>query len=92
MGYDGLGVDEILSSGEPEPSDELLREECSTGLAAAVEQLPERERLVMSLYYGDELNLKEIGKVLGVTESRVCQIHSQALVRIRARLNSVDTN
>jgi RNA polymerase sigma factor FliA len=44
----------------------------------------------MSLYYGDELNLKEIGKVLGVTESRVCQIHSQALVRIRARMNSAN--
>lgn len=88
MGYDGRGVDEMLSSAEPEPSDELLLAERSAGLAAAVEQLPERERMVMSLYYGDELNLKEIGKVLGVTESRVCQIHSQALVRIRARMNS----
>lgn len=90
MGYDGRGVDDLLSSGEPEPSDELARKERSAGLAAAVEQLPERERLVMSLYYGDELNLKEIGKVLGVTESRVCQIHSQALVRIRARMSSAE--
>jgi RNA polymerase sigma factor FliA len=90
MGYEGRGIDELLSSGEPEPSDELQREERSAGIAAAVEQLPERERLVMSLYYSDELNLKEIGKVLGVTESRVCQIHSQALVRIRARMKSAD--
>jgi RNA polymerase sigma factor for flagellar operon FliA len=55
-------------------------------LAKAIEELPERERLVMSLYYDDELNLKEIGAVLKVTESRVCQLHGQALVRLKARL------
>jgi RNA polymerase sigma factor FliA len=55
-------------------------------LAAAIKELPERERLVMSLYYDDELNLKEIGAVLKVTESRVCQLHGQALVRLKARL------
>jgi len=48
--------------------------------------LPERESLVMSLYYDDELNLREIGEILGVSESRVCQIHGQAMVRLRARL------
>jgi RNA polymerase sigma factor for flagellar operon FliA len=48
--------------------------------------LPERERLVMSLYYDDELNLKEIGAALRVSESRICQIHGQALVRLQARL------
>lgn len=90
MGYEGRAIDDLLSSDEPEPGDELLHEERRAGLTAAVEALPERERMVMSLYYGDELNLKEIGKVLGVTESRVCQIHSQALVRIRARLNTAD--
>ena len=90
MGYEGRGIDDLLSSEEPEPGDELLHQERRAGLTAAVEALPERERMVMSLYYGDELNLKEIGKVLGVTESRVCQIHSQALVRIRARLNTAD--
>jgi RNA polymerase sigma factor FliA len=51
-----------------------------------VATLPERERLVMSLYYDDELNLREIGEVLGVSESRVCQIHGQALTRLRARM------
>ena len=56
-------------------------------LAAAIAELPERERLVMSLYYDEELNLKEIGAVLSVTESRVCQLHGQALVRLRARLS-----
>jgi superfamily II DNA or RNA helicase len=48
--------------------------------------LPERERLVMSMYYDDELNLKEIGEVLGVTESRVCQLHSEAVHLLRARI------
>jgi RNA polymerase sigma factor for flagellar operon FliA len=55
-------------------------------LSRAIEGLPERERLVMSLYYSDGLNLKEIGAVLKVTESRVCQLHGQALVRLKARL------
>lgn len=55
-------------------------------LATAIGELPERERLVMSLYYDEELNLKEIGAVLKVTESRVCQLHGQALVRLKARL------
>jgi RNA polymerase sigma factor FliA len=55
-------------------------------LMRAIQELPEREKLVMSLYYDDELNLKEIGAVLKVTESRVCQLHGQALVRLKARL------
>jgi RNA polymerase sigma factor for flagellar operon FliA len=55
-------------------------------LAEAISGLPERERLIMSLYYDEELNLKEIGAVLSVTESRVCQLHGQALSRLRARL------
>lgn len=55
-------------------------------LAEAINTLPERERLLMSLYYNDELNLKEIGEVLGVSESRVSQIHSQTVVRLRGKL------
>lgn len=55
-------------------------------LASAIGALPEREQLMMSLYYNEELNLKEIGEVLGVSESRVCQLHGQALVRLRTRL------
>ncbi|MDC0662150.1 RNA polymerase sigma factor FliA [Marinobacter sp. SS21] len=56
-------------------------------LADAIEELPEREKLVLSLYYQEELNLKEIGAVLEVSESRVSQIHSQAAMRLRARLS-----
>ena len=55
-------------------------------LAEAIDGLPDRERLLMSLYYNEELNLKEIGEVLGVSESRVSQIHTQTVVRLRSKL------
>lgn len=71
-----------------DPFREVQGGEFREALAAAIAELPERERLVMSMYYDDELNLKEIGAVLSVTESRVCQLHGQALVRLRARLAS----
>lgn len=53
-------------------------------LVAAIGNLPEREKLMMALYYEQDLNLREIGEVMGVTESRVCQLHSQAVARLRA--------
>jgi RNA polymerase sigma factor for flagellar operon FliA len=52
----------------------------------AIKTLPERDQMVMSLYYEQELNLREIGEVLGVTESRVCQLHTQAVSRLRSKL------
>jgi len=63
------------------------RNEFGRELSAAIAGLPEREQLVLSLYYEKDLNLKEIGAVLGVSESRVCQIHGQAVVRLRGRLS-----
>ncbi|MDE2347019.1 MAG: RNA polymerase sigma factor FliA [Gammaproteobacteria bacterium] len=71
----------------PGPFDHIEDEGFRAALAAAIDQLPEREKLVLSLYYDEELNLREIGEVLEVSESRVCQIHGQALVRLRARLS-----
>ena len=68
------------------PEQELYKAQFRGTLAAQIEQLPERERLVLSLYYEREMNLKEIGQVLDVTESRVCQIHGQAMVRLRAAM------
>jgi len=68
------------------PLGEVTDEAMRKALARAIGDLPEREKLVMSLYYEQELNLKEIGAVLGVTESRVCQLHGQALARLRPRL------
>lgn len=64
----------------------LERSQFGEELGKAIGQLPEREQLVLSLYYEQELNLKEIGAVLGVSESRVCQIHGQAMLRLRGRL------
>lgn len=69
------------------PADDLVMEEFKGALATVIASLPERERLVMSLYYDEELNLREIGAVLNVSESRVCQIHSQALLRLKARMS-----
>ena len=69
------------------PADDLVMEEFKHALARVIASLPERERLVMSLYYDEELNLREIGAVLNVSESRVCQIHSQALLRLKARMS-----
>ncbi|MCE8022150.1 RNA polymerase sigma factor FliA [Halomonas sp. MCCC 1A11036] len=68
----------------------LVDEEKRQQLAEGIEALPEREKLLMALYYQEELNLKEIGVVLGVTESRVCQLHSQAVSRLRVRLTEPD--
>ena len=69
-----------------EPLDSLQHSNFKSALADAIAGLPERERLVMAMYYDEELNLREIGEVLGVSESRVCQIHGQALIRLRARM------
>jgi RNA polymerase sigma factor for flagellar operon FliA len=65
----------------------LLRDKRFRGaLVAAIEELPEREKLMMAMYYEQDMNLREIGAVLGVTESRVCQLHSQAVARLRSKL------
>jgi RNA polymerase sigma factor for flagellar operon FliA len=69
-----------------QPFENLQHDNFKQGLAKAIKGLPERERLVMALYYDEELNLREIGEILGVSESRVCQIHGQALIRLRARM------
>ena len=71
-------------SDTPAPDKALYREQFNSQLADAIDQLPEREQLVLSLYYEQELNLKEIGAILDVSESRVCQIHGQAVLRLRA--------
>ncbi len=76
------------SEGELEaPFDSLSRDNFQKALSQAIAGLPERERLVISLYYDEELNLREIGEVLGLTESRVSQISSQAIIRLRSRLS-----
>ena len=75
-----------ITDGRPGPLQVLQDEGMQQALAEAIEQLPERERMVMAMYYQEDLNLKEAGAVLGVSESRVCQIHTQAIMRLRAVL------
>ncbi|MFQ5329788.1 MAG: FliA/WhiG family RNA polymerase sigma factor [Thermodesulfobacteriota bacterium] len=79
-------LDCIADTTAEDPSQQLNMKEVKRLLGDAIDNLPERERLVLSLYYYEELNLKEIGQVLGVTESRVCQLHTQALARLRNKL------
>jgi RNA polymerase sigma factor for flagellar operon FliA len=83
--------DDVLSEGLteriPEPLENVEKDLFKQALAQAIAGLPERERLVLSLYYKEGLNLRETGEVLGVSESRVCQIHSQALIRLKARMS-----
>ena len=59
-------------------------------LAQAINGLPEREKLVLTLYYYENLTLQEIGRVLGVTESRVCQIHTKSVLHLRARFSALE--
>lgn len=91
IGIDDLGVSEDVISvkdddSEDDTYDGIEHNHFKSSLASAIKTLPEREALILSLYYDDELNLREIGDILSVSESRVSQIHSQAMVRLRSRL------
>jgi len=90
-GFDDLGVtDDVLknegAAALPEPQARVMKDDFKKQLTEIIDGLPEKERLVLSLYYEHELNLKEIGDLLGVSESRVSQLHGQATHRIRARI------
>jgi len=87
---DEHGEPRLARQGGPSPEQMQTRTEFRAALVEAIGQLPERERLVLSLYYEQELNLKEIGAVLEVSESRVCQIHGQAMLRLRGRLQAFE--
>lgn len=91
MDFEGLGVTEDhftegLSNQTLTPLERIQKEDFRNSLSGAVASLPEREKLVLALYYDEELNFKEIGEVLGVSESRVSQINSQAMLRLQSRL------
>ncbi len=70
------------------PLDTLADRKLREQLVQGIENLPEREKVVMGLYYEEELNFREIGETLGVSESRVCQLHSQAIARLRSQLRN----
>lgn len=86
QGDDAHSESQLADPNASEPGAEVAQDVMRSALASEIDRLPEREKLVLSLYYEQELNLKEIGEVLEVSESRVSQIHSQAAARLRARL------
>ena len=83
----GGGMNNLTAADSENPAAVVDHEALLDCVAAAVERLPKREQFVVGLYYQEELTLQEIGEVLGVTESRICQIHTQAVARLRASLH-----
>lgn len=91
-GFEDLGLteDELKADTEnvmTEPHRHAMQNDLLNQLTQVISGLPEKERLVLSLYYEQDLNLKEIGKIIGVSESRISQIHTEATLRIRSRLS-----
>ena len=84
-------IDTIEDTQGPEPQSALAQTELKEALGESIARLPEREKLVVTLYYYEELTLREIGEVLGVTESRVSQLHTKAILRLKARLAGAPT-
>ncbi len=88
--FSGDGGDDFLerhfTDNDADPASILEDKNLKEMLVKAIDRLPEREKLMMALYYEQELNLREIGEVMGVTESRVCQLHSQAIARLRGQV------
>jgi RNA polymerase sigma factor for flagellar operon FliA len=76
----------ISKEDERDMLDELNLKELRSALGSAVDELPEKERLVITLYYFEELTMKEIGKALDISESRVCQLHGKALIKLKNRM------
>jgi RNA polymerase sigma factor for flagellar operon FliA len=87
VGEDGEDfLDRHFTDNDADPLRQIEDKSLKDALVKAIDQLPEREKLMMALYYEQELNLREIGDVMGVTESRVCQLHSQAIARLRSKI------
>lgn len=94
--FEEIGLDDdILSSSTTialmGPLEKLQKENFCEILGLEIAKLPERERLVLALYYDEELNLREVGEILNVSESRISQIHSQAMIRLQSRMHEWKT-
>ncbi len=93
LGLEDLGVDEDVikvsaqNQQDNSPFSTVQDEKFNESLVKAIKGLPERDALVLSLYYNDEMNLKEIGSILDVSESRISQIHGQAMIKLKAKIN-----
>lgn len=81
-------LDALADRDQPTPLEALVSKDARHALVEAIERLPERQRLVLTLYYFEELTMKEIGVVLHVTESRICQLHAQSMIRLKALLHA----
>ncbi len=81
-------LDRHLGDPDADPLNVLRNQRLRSALVAAIKNLPEREQYIMSMYYEQDMNLKEIAAVLDVTESRVCQLHSQSIARLRAKMRT----
>ncbi len=100
LSYEDLGFSEgdrrnaldVLADPHAEdPLVDLMSQDAHERLIDAIKGLPERERLVVSLYYQEDLTMKEVGRILQITESRVCQIHTQAVLRMKGKLQKVES-
>jgi len=80
--------EKLLDENQDDPSDEFERKDTQQFMIEALKSLPEKEKMVLSLYYFDELTFKEIGEILNVTESRICQIHGRAVLALKTYLQS----
>lgn len=98
LSIEDLGVQEmdghrilrmLVDTQHPDPLSTVVSENVRDVLAKTIQQLPEKERLVLTLYYYEELTMKEIGNLLNVTESRICQIHAKAILRLKAKLSTL---
>jgi RNA polymerase sigma factor for flagellar operon FliA len=81
-------LDRHVGDSEADPMNMLRDHRLRQALVAAIKNLPEREQFIMSMYYEQDMNLKEIAAVLDVTESRICQLHSQSIARLRAKMRT----
>jgi RNA polymerase sigma factor for flagellar operon FliA len=81
-------LDRHLADNDADPMSMLRDQRLRVSLVEAIKNLPEREQYIMSMYYEQDMNLKEIAAVLSVTESRICQLHSQSIARLRAKMRS----
>jgi len=91
FGFEDVGlteesIHETVADTIPTPLERMMSENFKENLAKGISMLPERERLVLALYYEEDLNLREVGEVMGVSESRISQIHSQAMLRLQSRM------
>ena len=85
-------IDTIQDENSQNPLEQLVDKDVKKELQAALKRLPERERMIMVLYYHENMTLKEIGETINVSESRVCQLHAQAIMKLKNILSSTRSN